>query len=440
MIKVAVAIAAIVLLFGVEAGARKDSRIADACKFNKDIDTEVLDLADAIELALCNNPSTRATWLAAKAATASYNRAYAPYLPTLSAEATYQQGRTDQYTYVEDNTLMTNGTSIGASASWLLLDFGRRGANYDMARAAMMSREFQHNSNMQETAFVAIQNFYNLISADEALVAARANEDASGKAAQIAGRKFELGINSRADVLQAETAFYQTQLNTTRQEQAVLITRAQLAQSLGLPSSIALQIAMPEESEKHSIEAEQNLDELIATALANRSDLRARIEDVKSSKAGIDAVRSDFLPTLTAFGRSTWNFDHDHDANDRPFHHQRSMAAGLTLSVPLFKGFDTTFAYSAAKYNYRAAQENLKLTEQQVELSVVNAYHNFSTAQKSLVLAKKCWNPPRNPSASLWARIKPGAEISLTFWMHRPRLPAHETSLSPRNTGFTLRR
>jgi outer membrane protein TolC len=43
----------------------------------------------------------------------------------------------------------------------------------------------------------------------------------------------------------------------------------------------------------------------------------------------------------------------------------------------------------AARYSYAAAEESLRLAEQNVELEVVNAYNDYTTGLKSLALAEK---------------------------------------------------
>ena len=53
-----------------------------------------LALADAVDLALCNNPQTRAQWASARAQAAQLGVAMSSYLPTLGATISAASSRT----------------------------------------------------------------------------------------------------------------------------------------------------------------------------------------------------------------------------------------------------------------------------------------------------------------------------------------------------------
>ena len=97
-----------------------------------------LSLQEAIERALCRNPKTREAWASVKMQAAGVGVAQAAYLPTLSAS--WQALRDHSTTSVVDQPELSSHEvatqrTQSLSLSWVLYDFGGRGAALDNATA-----------------------------------------------------------------------------------------------------------------------------------------------------------------------------------------------------------------------------------------------------------------------------------------------------------------
>ncbi|MDR0366997.1 MAG: TolC family protein [Rickettsiales bacterium] len=368
------------------------AQLSASCRFSKDLASDELDLADVIELAMCNNSNTRAAWLSAKSAQSVYRKSLSSYFPSLSANASYGRNIT-RFNYT-DRTLpdqVANSAGFGASLNWLLYDFGRRGSASENAFQTMNSRNFMYNSTLQDVAYIAISNYYQSLSAIEGLAAAKANVETVEKAFELASKKFELGMSSKADRLQAETQLVQAQLDVARQEQVVRTAKANLMQSLGLSPSLTVSLAKPLEISDDD-PVRRSVGEIVETALAKRPDLAAKVADMNAAYADVRYNSASFFPTLSAFAESNWNVKVDDDNNTGTGIDRSTHALGVRLSVPIFSGFDTTYSLRNAKYLYALAREQVRLKEQDVELAVVNAYNDYKTSLKSFELAKKMFD------------------------------------------------
>ena len=98
--------------------------VDDVCKTSAE--DKKLSLADVINLALCNNPTTKKAYLGAMASAAEYGAAKSAYLPTVDASASLTQSDTTAHPAARN----ANSTRADASLSlnWLLYDFGGRDA------------------------------------------------------------------------------------------------------------------------------------------------------------------------------------------------------------------------------------------------------------------------------------------------------------------------
>ncbi len=362
--------------------------ISKSCNISKNVETDELNLADVIELAMCNNPQTRQAWLNTKVGSTAYKRSWASYFPQISASATYQDTNGQNYSDptalqpLESAATTLNG---GLSLNWLLYDFGKREAQVEQTFQTMNSLNFQYNNTLQEVAYNVISAYYDTLSAIEALAAVKADEDASKKSFELASKKFELGMSSKADTLQAETTYVERQLETTKQKQVVRTTKANLAKLLGLPPSMDIKLVSSYANTTDEL-ISKSVDEIIDVAMQKRPDLAAKVAEVKASYAKVRQASATYFPSISGFASKNWI---DDDASGSINRDRENDAIGVKVSLPIFTGFENTYSLRNAKYSYAAEKEALQQLKQDVELSVVNAYNNYKTSIESLSLANK---------------------------------------------------
>lgn len=373
---------------GDEVSADTGVKLSNSCNITKNVKTDTLNLADVIELSMCNNPNTRQAWLSTKVGETAYKASLAGYYPQLSANASYQKSKSNDYVVDPDGEVSRGKVAeAGLSLSWLLYDFGKREAGVEKTFQSMNSTKFQYNDTLQQVAYDTIVAYYDALSAVEELAAVKANEEASLKSFELASKKFELGMSSKADTLQTETTYGETQLATTRQEQVVRNANAKLAKMLGLPPSQEIKLA-PSFANASDEVIDKSVEELVNIAMAKRPDLQAKMASVKASYAGVRSASATYYPTVSAFGSKTWD-----DVTDPKFNSLSSdkdgYVVGVKVSMPIFTGFENTYSLRNAKYQYAAEKEALQALQQDVELGVVNAYNQYKTSVKSLSIAKK---------------------------------------------------
>ena len=358
--------------------AARSVRLGESCRVSPEDLSRELSLADVLELSLCNNPTTRMAWLNAKTSAARHDASLSSYFPRVSASVDY--GRS----LIHDS----GGFSAGANASWLLWDFGGREARVEQTYQAMQTAEFGYDATLQSAAYSAIAAYYKTLSSQESLASARANEETTNKALELASKKFELGLASKADKLQAETAFVQAQLESTRVEQALTNSRAALAKQLGLPPNLPLMLAAAQEGEGAAA-LPRPVEELIEGAKARHPRMKAEMAALKSAEAAVSEARAGFAPSISAMASTNWALSSDKSDPAHNYPYETERRVGFSLNVPIFSGFETIYSVDAAKYAYAAQAEKFRDLVQTLELEVVSAHNDYTIGLKSLELAKK---------------------------------------------------
>ncbi len=335
-----------------------------------------LELADLIQIGICNNPSLNRDYMAVKSAESDVGQVKSNYLPSVtgSASASKETGKVQKGETAEDNPYSAN-----VALSWLLFDFGGRSAKTEQTKAYLEAAEFSYNSSLQNLVFSVSQAYYNVLGAKAVLVSSKTAEESYKKSYDETKRRYELGLVSASDKLLAQTSYENSKLAVIQAENAVKTGMGNLAQLLNLPPDTDFDLARPKPKSEHlDLEVQKPVDELIDIALSQRPDLRANKSSLEASKYNEDVVKSSALPSVSV-GAGLGYRDNWHNSNP----YQYSTNVGLSLSVPLFTGFSDTYKITKAKYQTRQAEATVANTEDTVKNEVWTAYQDYQTAVSS---------------------------------------------------------
>jgi outer membrane protein len=337
-----------------------------------------LDLVAAVNFALCNNPQTHFAWANAMAQAALVGEARAPYLPTVTADGGYDRARTTggrAQTAASAAGWVDTGTVAG-DVSYLLYDFGGRAADLRAARAMLVAANATQDSVVQSVINSAIQAYYQVHATQASLAAAQSSERTNLEGLQAAETRHQLGVATPSDVLLAKTAYSQSELVRVRADGLLSQARGNLAAVLGLDANAPLQLA-PMSDNPPQFVIDQRVDDLIGEARKRRPDLVAAQAQYDAARADVDSARASGMPSLSA-GVTT-----NHLAPDG-YPSSSVSTFGVTLTVPLFTGYSTTYRVA----NARAVAESKGALRDQVNLQVAydvwSAYQSLVTASQAL--------------------------------------------------------
>ncbi len=352
-----------------------------------------LTLLTAAEIALCNNPQTRAAWINTRIAAAQLGISRASYLPSVSLSATRQWNRSGS-TGIAGSGASAAETNIALSLQYLLFDFGGRSAQVESDREALIAADLSQDTEIQSVLFSTIQDYYDLLATTESVNAARATLHSSQVAYAAAVAQHQAGTVTLSDVLQAQTALSQARFTLTQILGAMRTARGTLANIMGLPADTPFAVTTPAPAPANP-DMQATLKELVAQAARTRPDLAAARAEVQSAKAGITVVKSSGLPTLSAFTTPQY-------VDSNVFGGEHQTVFGLSLSVPLFSGFSTTYQIHKARAELDSAKAARDQLANQVSLQVFDAYTAYLTDRQALAA-----------SSDLVASAKSSAQLAL---------------------------
>lgn len=337
-----------------------------------------LGLVEAVERALCNNPQTRQAWANARAQAALVGVSRAAYLPTVAASVTSTRS-TYRYEGL-DVDLKARTNSGGMRLSWVLADFGQRGANLDNARALLDAANATQDVALQAAFLNAAQAYFDTLTTLAALDATREAERSAYESFKAAEAKYQAGAGALTDQLQAHTSYSQAMLDRVKAEGDLNNVFGTFATTMGLPANTPIVLARRGEK-LADIAFVKAVDDLMDEARRNHPALAAAQAQVKAAKAKVAAVRAEGLPTVVLNAETNRN----HQLEQTPLStYESNRVVGVQVSVPLFEGFGRVYRVRSAEAEVEAKNAEFADAEQRVLLEVWKSYQALRTETESL--------------------------------------------------------
>jgi outer membrane protein len=344
-----------------------------------DVPARPLTLPDLVDIALCRNPQTAVSWAGVRNAAAQTGAARAAYLPSVNASVGPVLNRSDSFQSAELAATDVN-TSARLAVSYLLFDGGGRKAQVDAASAQQRAVLAQY-ADAAQGVVLAVVTAYNSLAANRAAeIANIANMAFARQSRDLAGGRQRAGVATGADRLQAETALSQTELTLIQTRGAVATAAAQLAVAIGLPPMQRLDLAPPAPLATGAL--------LRAGAEALIADAERLRPDIIAARANVDAATANVRGAQSA-GRPSVNIQASNTLSATDTTADRNIGSvGLSLSVPLFSGWNTRYNIAAARAQRDQQMALAEQTRQQAGLTVYSNYIALDNALNSLTTAQ----------------------------------------------------
>jgi outer membrane protein len=245
-----------------------------------------------------------------------------------------------------------------------------------------------------------VQAYYQLYAAQEAVQAVLAAEKASLNSLDATRARQRAGTATRADVLQAQTAYSQSQLDRTQAQGDSATARGVLANSLGLSAEQPLAIGPPPDLEARQV-GERAVTQLIEMARARRPDLAAAQAQVRAAESSIKVQESAGKPTVSLFAGLG-------ATASAPGLDPGTGSIGLQVRIPLFTGYRSTYQILQARDQLEVQTATRDRLATEVSLDVWRAYQDLQTQGQSLATTEELVASAQESYNAALARYKAG--------------------------------
>jgi len=346
-----------------------------------------LSLEEAIHRVLARYPSLDAAQNAIEAARGQVMQANASRLPQVTADGAYQY--TSLRPYIDFAlpgsppsafyTSIQNSYNATVTARQLLTDFGRTEALVAMARSGAISAQDALEQVKNQLGYETIQAFYGVIllraSDDVAAEEIRALEEAL----RISERKFNGGTATKFDLLTTQVRLANARNRRTDTESALAKQESLLRRLLGQPAGEPVTVIGAFDTST----ALPDLSTTLAEGLQNRPEMKLAHDSEHTAELSLTAADRENRPVLAA--QATGGLQD----GDLPglYNNRGYVAAGVSVSVPLFTGRRITGERITARADYRSAQDRVSELDRRITSDIEDAFSDLKAAQAKLANA-----------------------------------------------------
>ena len=336
-----------------------------------------LTLAEVVDIALLNNPTTENTWANARIRAAQYGQTLEDDFVLASGQSSATRFRQALFTGPMRTIVYDTLIAGDLNFSYLVFDFGQVRTTSKAALESLYNVDWTHNRSIQTVMQTVMYHYYEYLYQQERLEANRADVLDAQVTLDSVMEKLRNGLADIGEKVQAKTQLLQNQLNVVSQKQQVHTSYTQLTADMGIPSD--LDITVESFPEKISTFTPDELENLINTAIEYRPDLLAAEADVKAGMLAVSAAKREYLPKLNStldIGRTYYS----HAGRIDDYH----FKAQAVLSFPIFQGF-------SIRNTVRQAQGLLEKAQAELHQVQLNLLQQVSNQRTDVVLAKEAF-------------------------------------------------
>ncbi len=353
-----------------------------------------LTLGGALGLALCLNPQVRSSWAGIQKASTELGLARSSFWPQASLGVMRQHSRTGGSDTQGSTSI--KATSESFTISWRVFDFGARDARERAAQAQLRVALAGQNQSVRDIAW-AVMDTYVQAQALQAQLKRQKEISALGKSIfSSSERRYAQGASARNAFLQAQATLERNRFEIEKTRSELLVAEQKLRTLAGIaplqsvdldpiPDEVA-EMAVQVPLEKNDLSGPNSvgnqlhdfvpadrlhLDEWLRGAREISPAVIAAAAKLDAAAATVQAVASDAMPKL--------DVNYSYYRNGRPTQSLTSSrsnerTAGVTLTIPLFEGFSSTYRIQNAEASRQAAHIELDAARMQSDQELLDAY------------------------------------------------------------------
>ena len=347
--------------------------------------THSYSLAELVDIAEQNNPTTRIAWERAKQRADSLGIARSEYFPLLVGVAAFGDSRQivpfpaelipKGYVMVEAPFVQPEIT-----LDYLLFDFGKREAKVDAAVAQKLAAGANFIRANQDVAFRVATAYYDLVTSQERLQAARETLNTARTTQDAAEFQLANGRSTMPDVLNARAETAQATFDLESAQGDEMIARVQLTEEIGVePTPNILVDAQTNTPLPQTVT--MSIEQLIDRAIQSRPDLAEQAAQIRAASDEVRSARADYRPRIalsaSAAQTSLWATS---DSGPLGNASQPTWSATVSVQWRIFDGGARKHALRETESKKREEQDKMTDLHDRTMREVWSAYIGFRTA------------------------------------------------------------
>ncbi|WP_266171894.1 TolC family outer membrane protein [Dyella subtropica] len=394
------------------------------------------DLLDAYREARANDPVLSQADASRLSTGEGVTQARALLLPQLNAGLTFSQSSgNNSLASAANGGGHSRSRDVSATLNQSVVDLSKW-ASLKTARSQSSAEDELYQAALQALYVRVTQAYFGVLTSQDSLTYAKANEDAFKQSYEQADQRFKVGLSAVTDVYQAKSYYELAKAQTIAAQNTLNDSREALTQITGKPTGELKKLREDLPMEGPSPD---DPNTWVQEALKNNPNVLSQQYTVEANEHSISAARAGHLPTINATvtrGETTsWL---ENGSFNRPGNGRLGTTAGLTLSVPIFSGGATQSRVRQSIYQRDAAQDALESQRRLVTRDTLNFYRSVGAGILQVQAAKASVDSGQKALEATRAGFDVGTQTMLNVLNSIQTLTQAESSYSQARHTFIL--
>lgn len=344
-----------------------------------------LDLVQAYERMLLNDPQVRAASAALAAGRDAGNIARAALLP--QASINYLRNRTNQTEYYDSTTAAGRqsiedsfyGRRAGLTIEQTLFDYSAI-STYRMGKTQAEYAEVQYRLQLQQQAVALIDAYLNALLARDSLELARHQLRAYQDMLRGNERMMAQGEGTRIDILETRSQVSATQSELVGYENDLADRLRELSALLGQPVHAGELLAIDQQAMLAPL-PDGELERLLADSREQNPEVQAARLAVRYNDLTVEREKGQFMPRVSLYAA------HERIVSDTVNNRGRDYKTntiGLQVTIPLFSGGSSYYSTRQAYNRLEQVRYELEHTASTTITTLEQYYRVFSTSAERI--------------------------------------------------------
>ena len=348
-------------------------------------DLPELTLNKAVDLALQNNSDLKTTRQTVRSAETTILQKKTNYYPKLeiSSKASHEHGTTAvSSSSYKTSTYGTYTTSVSSSVN-IFNGFADQAA-FESARFSLSAERQSLSREQQTTVFQTILKFIGAVTNQELVLVKEENLKDNRLQLKRIEAFFKAGKRPVTDLYQQQAETSQAELTLLDSARDFQTSKLELLQTIGLAADERFRIVAPKIPDTAHLGGDHSVNNILDTALMQRTDLKSQASLIEAAKEDIKAARGGLWPKVSlnaeinssysTLGKSGFTNQFDNPGN----------LVSVSITIPIFDGWKTEYEETQARIKLNKAHIAREKLSKQIGVEVAKAIQVFQIAVKKL--------------------------------------------------------
>lgn len=405
------------------------------------LEAEPMDLVQAYELALDNDPQIREQEAQRNAIRENQTQARGALLPQLTLSASYDEQRSDgeRFDVLDDGSLgfvdfdrEQDTTTYSVNMRQTLFNW-EQFRELDRARAQVAEAEAEFEAELQDLAIRTAEAYFDLLEALDRLASAEASEESVERQRDRAQRRMEAGLVSMTDVQEAEAFYDQAVADRIAAQRTVNLRREQLREIVGVPVD---EVVAPREDMELDRPEPAEAEAWVTMAKENNLRIAAARFNQQAAEEEVRQARAEHYPTVELTANQRRSESDGGSVFDQQDLDSRSV--GIELSMPIFSGGQVASRTRQSNQQMLAAIEQLERQRRQVERESIDAFLGIDSERSRVEALTQAVRSNQTALDATRAGFEVGTRTTVDILEARESLFQAQTDLARARYDFIL--